>query len=120
MVNRRMKYLLTSIALGTLLSPAFALHVRNYAAGRHERFSSGFPSTPVANSGFMHSGVDLSATGWDVSYPVRQVTLITPQHFVCANHFPPPVGGQIQFLSSSGVLRTGVVQALANILNANG
>src|SRR5262245_47795535 len=107
-----MKCLLPVVVSGVLLSPAFALHVRNYSAARHERFSSGFPGAPLKNGSFMHAGVDLSAIGWDVSYPVRQVTLITPRHFVCANHFRPPVGGQIQFLSSVGAIRTGTVQGL--------
>jgi hypothetical protein len=115
-----MKRLFAAIFCLVLTGPAFALHIRTYNASRHERYAAGFPAAPVANPSFMHAGLDLSGVGWDASYPIRQVTLITPRHFVCANHFRPPVGGEIQFLSSGGVVRSAVLQSLTNILNSSG
>lgn len=107
------------LALILTAGPAPALHVRTYSASRHERFT-GFPSAPVANPTFLHAGLDLTGVGWDASYVQRQVTLIAPQYFVCANHFRPPVGGEIRFLSSGGVVRSATVQSLITIPNANG
>jgi hypothetical protein len=115
-----MKYLSTLIFSVALISPALALHVRTYSTAKHERYASGFPAAPVANSAFMHAGLALSGVGWDASYPVRQVTLISPQHFVCANHFRPPLGGEIRFLSTGGILRSATVHSLTNVLNSSG
>ena len=111
--------ILLFLAATLTANPARALQLRTYSAARHDRFT-GFPSAPVANPAFLHAGLDLTGVGWDVSYVLRQVTLIAPQYFVCANHFRPPVGGEIRFLSSGGVVRSATVQSLFTIPNANG
>ncbi len=106
-----------------LLTPlvALALHARPAAAGEivgydpanpnsratYDRYTSGFPDAPVANSSsaFVGAGLDLSGVG-NRTNGNWGVTLVSLQHFVTANHvglYAP--GEQVRFLGSDGVLR---------------
>ncbi|YCM42207.1 hypothetical protein V2O64_12925 [Verrucomicrobiaceae bacterium 227] len=110
--------LLISFALSGYSS---ALEIRSYSASRHERFT-GFPTTPVenSNSNFIAQGVDLTGVGWYAQETRRQYTLVSPKHFVGANHFRPAATGQLRFLDQDGTLRTYEIGTTHSILNDEG
>ena len=115
-----MKLLIPILLVYSLpVGQALALQIRNYSSARHDRFT-GFSSAPVANASFMHGGVDLTGVGWDSTYVLRQFTLVSPRHFVGANHFRPPIGAAIRFVSADGTVRSSTVQSLSTIPNAGG
>lgn len=77
--------------------------------GTYDRFTSGFPTAPVANTApaFTGSGLNLSGVGWRAADPRFGVTLITPQHFVTAAHVGGfSAGQQVQFTAGDGTVRT--------------
>jgi len=107
-----------SLLLGMVVAipGARALTVFDYSAISHERFSSGFPSSPVANASFFLSGYDLSGIGWTSGS--FGVTLISPRHFVTAAHVSP--GASVSFFSTDGVLRNYAVESTHTILHTAG
>lgn len=112
-----------SSLLVSLAATAFsnALEIRSYSASRHERFS-GFPGTPVANSNtsYIARNIDLTGVGWYVQDTRRQYTLVSPKHFVGANHFRPAATGQLRFVDRDGTLRTYEIGTTSSILNDEG
>jgi len=76
-----------------------ALSIQGYSAEVHDRFSSGYPTTPVPNASvnFIGKDFDWSGVGWDASNSARSVTLINSSHFVGAYHFSPSIGATINF-----------------------
>jgi hypothetical protein len=95
--------------------PASSLQYTNggsYSAARHDRFVAGtFPSAPTPDPTFLLAdhAADLTGVGWQTFAPGIKGTLISPQHFVNADHYK--VAGTISFLDSSGNLRTYGVEA---------
>ena len=100
------------VALALLARPAVAGEIVGYdpanptSHATYDRYTSGFPNAPVMNSSsaFVGAGLDLSGVGnrlgsnWGV-------TLVSPQHFVTANHvglYAP--GEQVRFLGGDGML----------------
>jgi autotransporter-associated beta strand protein len=55
----------------------------------NDRFSSGFPSAPVANTSpdFIGAGLDWSGVGWASNNARKSFALISPQHYLVARHF---------------------------------
>lgn len=104
-------------ALGT--TPVIALEIRSYNSSRHDRFLN-FPGNPSLNPSFVHSGVDLAGVGWHTGYVARQLTMVSPKHFVGANHFKPGIGASIRFLNTSGSLKTYQVNSQSTITNDAG
>lgn len=107
---------LFAIVIGTLGSDLRALDVFNYSAATHERFSSGFPGSPVVNSSFFLSGYDLSGIGWGSGN--FGVSLISPQHFLTAGHVNP--GSTVNFLSLNGTVKSYTVGSSYTVLHADG
>jgi len=105
--------------------PAHSLEVRSYSAQRHDRFLN-FPSAPEMNPNFLYGTTDLTGVGWYLAPSNttverrRQYTLVSPKHFVGANHFPPSVNGQLQFLGQDGVVRTYEIASVQSVPNPNG
>jgi hypothetical protein len=60
-----------------------------------------FQSSPTINPNFIFSDVDLSGVGWADN---RTVTLVSPQHFVYANHYQRPVGTIVRFVAADGTV----------------
>ncbi|MFO0851356.1 MAG: trypsin-like serine protease [Gemmataceae bacterium] len=104
----------------TLAASAPAGEIVGYVPGdpaskaTYDRFASGFPSAPVANTdpAFTGSGLDLSGVGWRVADPRFGLTLISPQHFVTAAHVGGfSAGQQVRFTAGDG---TALTVTLAN------
>lgn len=81
---------------------ADALVIAGYNAAAHERFSSGFASSPTPNAGgsFIGAGLDWSGVGWGFTEPTRGFAMISDQYFAFAGHWPPwAAGNQVSFYS---------------------
>jgi len=102
-----MKQFLTTVLLLFLLS-ANALQIRTYQPGRHDRFSSGYPGSPVPNisPSFIAKDYDLSGIGWRTNNADVSHALITPRHFVGAVHNQPNIGQKLRFFNQNGTLKT--------------
>jgi autotransporter-associated beta strand protein len=95
-------------------SPALALDVTDYSATQNDRFTSGFPASPVANSapGFVGAGYDLSGVGWAAANPTKGFGFVTPQHYLVARHY----GGAsaITVRGADGTLHTASQESVTN------
>lgn len=104
---------------------AAALEIRSYNAARHDRFLD-FPSAPKVNPDFRYGATDLTGVGWYIAPSNtaverrRQYTMVSPRHFVGANHFKPSTNGSLSFLSEDGVVRTYAIGTVQAILNSDG
>ncbi len=81
---------------------AGAVIIAGYSSAVHDRFASGFPSSPVPNTSgsFIGAGLDWSGVGWGFTEPTRGVTMISDRYFVFAAHYLPwAAGSQLSFLS---------------------
>ena len=77
--------LLTLIILSASLLNTEALVIRGYSSGTHNRFLN-FPGSASHNPNFIHAAYDLSGVGWDTADTRSQYTMVSPIHFVGANH----------------------------------
>ncbi len=100
-----------------IVSNLFGLGIRNLDTDRHNRFSSGYPTSPVENNNFFLSALDLSGVGWKQTNSNFSYTMISPQHFIGANHNKPNVGNVIDFFNRDGILKSYAVSAIHNIQN---
>lgn len=103
--------------ISAALSPA--LNIRNYSASRHNLFT-GWPANPVPNPQFYQAARDFSGVGWNSADTRKHVTLVSPKHFVCANHFRPAVGSLIRFVNRNGQLKSHTIAAIHTIPNSEG
>ncbi|MEM6911229.1 MAG: hypothetical protein AAF555_06555 [Verrucomicrobiota bacterium] len=117
-----MLFIRALLGLFCLASTASALLVRSYDMERHARFASGYPDAPLANGSeaFLLAGHDLSGVGWNAANPSQSVALLSPQHFVGANHFRIGIGATVHFLTPEGLLTSETVNAITHIKNGEG
>jgi hypothetical protein len=109
--NQRIVFLVIIILILTLSLKAEALIINGYDADVHDRFISGtYSGSPVVNPNFIGSDYDFSGVGWQTNQAGRSVTLISPQHFVAANHYQIPVGESVSFYNQSGELKNYIVE----------
>jgi hypothetical protein len=66
---------------------------------RYDRFVSGYPTAPVPNTSTSFIGLpyDLSGIGWEDANPAFSVALVSPRHFIGANHVGYPAGTKLDF-----------------------
>ena len=114
---RALVHFLTCTSLGVAASQALVL--RTFDATRHLRFL-GFPSNPTHNTQFLHSAYDFTGVGWLTTNTQRQLTMVSPLHYVGANHVRVGVGSTLRFLSSDGVIRDYTVASETTIPNDAG
>ena len=91
------------VAIAAVSQPSSALVVNGYSSDRHDRFSSGYPASPVVNPNFLASSYDLSGIGWSTTSSQKSVAMISPQHFVASAHYKPD--NSLGFLNRDGVLK---------------
>jgi len=83
-----------------------------YSTERHDRFVDGtFPSNPVPNPTFFLADYEsqLAGIGWQSNNVRKKAALISPQHFLNANHFK--IWGSITFYNQDGELKTYEVES---------
>lgn len=103
------------------LLPLSALQIHQYEKQRHLRFEEGsYPDEPAVNAGLWAAEQVLHGVGWSVADNRKSFALISPRHFVGANHFRPAAGSHIRFLSLDGRLHTYTCEKFYNIKNARG
>lgn len=108
------------IALLMVTSVARGLQIRVFDPARQARFISDYPANPLPNPGFYQKYYDFSGVGWHAGAPYLSYTLISPRHFVGANHVKPGVGSALKFRGRDGVVRAYTVASQHNITNAAG
>lgn len=97
------------LAWGMVAIPqrSVALDVVGYSAAANDRFSTGYPSAPVTNTGTAFIGDPYSwlGVGWANGAPTKSFGFITPKHYLVARHY----GGwpTIRVLAADGSLVTG-------------
>jgi len=100
--------------------PVQGLVIRGYDPARHNRFASGFPASPAVNPNFHAAFYDFSGVGWHSADPNLSCTLVSPSHFIGANHVKPGIGATVTFYARDGVLRSFTVANQYNMTNAAG
>ncbi|MEM1158207.1 MAG: hypothetical protein AAF649_00240 [Verrucomicrobiota bacterium] len=84
-----------------------------YASAVNDRFSSGYPATPVTNTdgSYLALGFNLSGIGWSQSLPSKSFGMLSPKHYLVARHY----GGasSIDFFNGSSIV-TGSQSTLEN------
>jgi len=85
---------------------AEALVINNYDATLYDRFVSGsYPCDPTPNPDFFAASYDWSGVGWMTANQMRSITMISPLHFVVANHWQIPSESSVTFLNGDGDLK---------------
>ncbi len=93
-----------------------ALQIDGYDPARHNRFVPGtYAGNPVNNPDFFASQYDWSGVGWETGAPSRSVAMISPLHFVGANHWQIPVGNSVTFYNTDGHLKSYIVDKYTNL-----
>ncbi len=81
----------TLSAASALVWPSLAsgLTITGYTSATHDRFTSGFPSSPQdnANAGFIGKGYDWSGVAWSATDATKGFALLSPQHYLVARHY---------------------------------
>jgi hypothetical protein len=91
---------------------AEALVINGYDANVFDRFTPGtYASNPANNPHFFANSYDFSGVGWQSNAPGKSVALISPQHFVGANHYKVPVGSSVTFYNGSDQLKSYTVDS---------
>jgi autotransporter-associated beta strand protein len=115
---------LVLILLSVSTDAAFGLSVTNYSAAANNRFSSGYTSGPLGaqsilvpntSSSFVGLGYDWSGVGWNASDLTQSFGMISPRHYVFAEHYARPYS--IQFYGAGGLLYTDYTDAPHNGIN---
>lgn len=79
----------------------------NFDPNRHNRFLSGFGTLPVQNPNVLGGGLDFTGVGWGSGGQAGiNVSMVTAQHFIVAEHYRPSVGSMVNFLGNDGVVRS--------------
>ncbi|MEI8195136.1 MAG: PEP-CTERM sorting domain-containing protein [Phycisphaerae bacterium] len=94
------------MAVALASSPALGMVIAGYTAAANDRFSSGFPTAPVANTSasFVGAGYDWSGVGWKTSAASVNMAMLSPLHFGSADHMHPSPPDTLTFLNASGSL----------------
>jgi autotransporter-associated beta strand protein len=82
-----------AFAWASLSVPATALDITGYSAVVNDRFSSGFPTTPVPNTdpSFVGNAYDWSGIAWSTTTyaasSYKGFAMLSPSHFLTAQHY---------------------------------
>lgn len=102
---------------------AFALDVTGYSATANDRFTSGFPTSPIPNTSgsFVGAAYDWSGVGWSTTIyaasSYKGLALLSPSHFLTAQHYEN--GGLltqgVRILGRDAQLATGTNTGIDNL-----
>ncbi len=92
------------------------------APGKHIRFVNFSTATPTRNTGFLHAGVDTTGVGYFPNVIQDPAcTMISPKHYLQANHFNEITVGQLaRFVTAGNVVVEGTVGERHNLTNSSG
>jgi len=109
-------WVLIAASLLGRVAPAIEIGYQ-FDPSRHNRFLSGFGTNPVQNPNVLGMpGLDFSGVGWGSGGDqFTNVALVTPEHFISANHYHPPVGSFLNFLGTDGIVRTRQIQSYTQL-----
>lgn len=100
------------IAISGVQALDFQADRGRYSTERHDRFVYGtFPGNPVPNPTFFLADYEsqLAGIGWQSNNVRKKAALISPQHFLNANHYK--IWGSITFYNQDGELETYEVES---------
>jgi autotransporter-associated beta strand protein len=80
---------IVTLSTGLLSLPAFGLTTLSYTSEKNDRFSSGYPTSPVENtsSNFVGAGLDWAGVGWASTAATKSFGFLSPSHYLVARHF---------------------------------
>lgn len=111
---------LLAAALVGFCHQSSALQIHQYSQQRHLRFDPGsFPAAPAPNETLWVKQHNFHGVGWSANDTRKGFALITPRHFVGANHFRPSTGSQVKFFSADGQVRSYTYSKFYRIKNRN-
>lgn len=84
-----MRFAVLLFFIGLLSRAAMAVTIVNYSPAQFDRFSSGYPSSPVPNTdpSFIGLNYDWSGVGWSAADSTQSFAMINDQYFVYADHY---------------------------------
>ena len=91
-----------------------AMTITGYTVEANDRFSTGYPNSPVENTdpSFVGLGLDWGGVGWASSAPTKSFGFLSPSHYLVARHF----GGSTDIrLFADGTLQTYTQAGLEDI-----
>lgn len=102
---------------------ALALDVTGYSATVNDRFTSGFPTSPVPNASgsFVGAAYDWSGIGWSTTIHAassyKGFALLSPRHFLTAQHYENGslLTQGVRILGRDGQLATGTNTGIDNL-----
>ena len=104
-----------------LFLPHFSLNglqFQEFDPERHQVFAEGtFPNAPELNASLWAAPRNFSGVGWSAGDTRKNFALISPRHFVGANHFRPSLGSEIHFRGLDGTIRTSTYERFYPIKN---
>lgn len=105
--------------------PAVALQVTNYSSAVNDRFSSGFPTNPVANTNpsFVGAGYDWTGVAWSTATHAassfKGLGMLSPRHFLTAQHYEYTNNSErttgVRLINESGSVVSQPVSAVTNL-----
>jgi len=111
------------VACAVWAHPTAALDVTGYSATVNDRFTSGFPTSPVPNTSgsFVGAAYDWSGVAWSTTTyaasSYKGLALLSPRHFLTAQHYEN--GGLltqgVRILGRDGQLATGTNTGIDNL-----
>ncbi len=109
------------LAIVMTTNSALAGIIDGYSPARHDRFTPGtFPAgtPPTPNGTFYQSGFDFSGVGWvpGAGPSTMQFAMVSPTHFICAQHFLPGLGTTVAFRAKDGSYQTRTVALQTQIV----
>ncbi len=68
---------------------AAAMTITGYTSEANDRFSSGYPNSPVENThpAFVGLGLDWAGVGWASNQATKSFGFLSPSHYLVARHF---------------------------------
>lgn len=117
--NRRACVALAALAWSWLSLPVVALDITGFSATVNDRFTSGFPTSPVPNAAPSFVGIDYdwSGVGWSsVTHSASSYKgfgFLSPRHYLVAAHYGGDPSPRLRL--SDGTIVSGAQQSVINI-----
>ncbi len=96
---RHFPFILCFSLMAATAAQALTIVNYDYASAANDRFTTGYPNSPVPNFSvsFLGNGYDLSGVGWNSANTDQSFAMISNQYFAYSNHYGP--GATMNFFS---------------------